>query len=267
LPRAWSQGVYIWDSRQLLDQTSQELALRLLHQQGMDDLLVGLTPAQVAAGAATERALASLLKQAHGRGLTVQLLLGDPRWIEPSHRPALLALVARYRRLAFDGLHLDLEVEQLGWPVPSQRLRDWIDTLKAVQQASPWAVSVSSHPRWFEPGLPGGEPFCLACQLPPLRAISLMIYGPRLEHSAERARAIAKRWPALSFRLAQSVEAGFAPRLSGPTASPAQLQAQVRRWRPALEKAGLGGIDWQDWRSYPKGPAPGRGMARRGPQP
>ena len=267
LPRAWSQGVYIWDSRQLLDQTSQELALRLLHQQGMDDLLVGLTPAQVAAGAATERALASLLKRAHGLGLTVQLLLGDPSWIEPSHRPALLALVARYRRLAFDGLHLDLEVEQLGWPVPTQRLRDWIETLKAVQQASPWAVSVSSHPRWFEPVLPGGEPFCLACQLPPLRAISLMIYGPRLEHFAERARAIAKRWPALSFRLAQSVEAGFAPRLSGPTASPAQLQAQVRRWRPALEKAGLGGIDWQDWRSYPKGPAPGRGTARRGPQP
>lgn len=204
-PSSWSQGVYIWDSRQLLDRSGQEAELALLHQQGLNDLLVGLTPAQVRAGPATERALASLLERAHGRQLTVQLLLGDPSWIQPGHRPELLALVARYRPLPFDGLHLDLEVEQLGWPVPAQRLRDWIDTLRAVQQASPWPVSVSSHPRWFEPGAAGGVRFCLPCQLPPLRAISLMIYGPDPGRSTARARAIARRWPAQHFRLAQSL--------------------------------------------------------------
>jgi len=122
LPAAWSQGVYIWDSRQLLDRTGQEAELGLLHQQGINDLLVGLTPAQVRAGPATERALASLLERAHGRQLTVQLLLGDPSWIQPGHRAELLALVARYRPLPFDGLHLDLEVEQLGWPLARERL-------------------------------------------------------------------------------------------------------------------------------------------------
>ena len=34
--------------------------------------------------------------------------------------------------LPFAGLHLDLEVEQLGWPVPEARLRDWMDTLTAA---------------------------------------------------------------------------------------------------------------------------------------
>ncbi len=255
-PATWSQGVYIWDSRQLLDHTGLEPELRQLHQQGIDDLLVGLSPAQVEAGAATERALARLLERAHGRGMTVQLLLGDPSWIQPAHRPELLALVARYRPLPFDGLHLDLEVEQLGWPVPDQRLREWVDTLRAVQQASPWPVGMASHPRWFEPGPAGGDPFCLPCQLPPLRAISLMIYGPDLARSAARARTIARRWPGRHFRLAQSLEAGLSPRLNWPGTSSGQLQGQVRPWRHVLESAGLGGIDWQDWQSYPKGPRP-----------
>ena len=258
LPAAWRQGVYIWDSHRLLARSGQDGELRQLQQQGIDDLLVGLAPAQVAAGAASERALASLLERAHGRNLTVQLLLGDPSWIRPAHRPELLALVARYRPLPFDGLHLDLEVEQLGWPVPDQRLRDWIDTLRAVQQASPWPVSISSHPRWFEPGVAGGDRFCLPCQLPPLRAISLMIYGRQLERSAARALAIARRWPAQHFRLAQSLEANLAPRLSWPGTSSGQLRGQgpLGPWPQALESAGLGGIDWQDWQSYPKGPRP-----------
>lgn len=263
LPAAWSQGVYIWDSRRLLDPTGQDAELGLLHQQGLNDLLVGLTPAQVRAGPATLRALASLLERAHGQKLTVQLLLGDPSWIEPKHRPELLALVARYRPLAFDGLHLDLEVEQLGWPVPAQRLRDWIATLRAVQQASPWPVSVSSHPRWFEPGDAGGVRFCLPCQLPPLRAISLMIYGPDLARSAARARAIARRWPGQHFRLARSLEAGLAAKPSWPGPSPGQ--GPLGPGRQDLASAGIGGvggiggiggIDWQDWQSYPKGSPP-----------
>jgi len=263
LAAAWSQGVYIWDSRQLLDRTGQEAELGLLHQQGINDLLVGLTPAQVRAGPATERALANLLERAHGRKLTVQLLLGDPSWIQPGHRAELLALVARYRPLPFDGLHLDLEVEQLGWPVPAQRLRDWIGTLRAVQRASPWPVSVSSHPRWFEPGAAGGIRFCLPCQLPPLRAISLMIYGPDPGRSTARARAIARRWPSQHFRLAQSLEAGLTATPSWPGPSPGQLGVG----RQALAGAGLGGIDWQDWQSFPRVPSQAGDKARQGARP
>ena len=272
LPAAWSQGVYIWDSRQLLDRTGQEAELALLHQHGINDLLVGLTPAQVRAGPAseraTERALASLLERAHGQNLTVQLLLGDPSWIEPGHRAELLALVARYRPLPFDGLHLDLEVEQLGWPVPAQRLCDWIGTLRAVQRASPWPVSVSSHPRWFEPGAAGGVRFCLPCQLPPLRAISLMIYGPDPGRSTARARAIARRWPGQHFRLAQSLEAGLTATPSWPGPSAGQLGVgRLGPWRQALAGAGLGGIDWQDWQSFPRVPSQAGDKARQGARP
>ena len=78
MPRAWSQGVYIWDSRQLLAQTSQELALRLLHQQGMDDLLVGLTPAQVAAGAATARPSPRTPRRRDGGGAALRLAVAAP---------------------------------------------------------------------------------------------------------------------------------------------------------------------------------------------
>ncbi len=254
--RTWSQGTYIWNSQALLNPALRSSELSRLKSAGMTHLLVGLTGAQVAAGVDTERALQQLLSAAHGEGLRVSLLLGDPEWILPQGRQSLLDLIHRYRRIGFDGLHLDLEVEQLGWPVPPERLQHWLATLQAVQQASPWALSISSHPRWFEAGRgSSGEPNqpCIPCELRNLQAVSLMIYQRQPERVAERSRAIAQRWPQLHFRLAQSVEAQLPVQESWHGHSSQQLQQQVRRWQQQLEPHGVSGLDWQDWSQYPKG--------------
>ena len=76
----------------------------------------------------------------------VLLLLGDPAWINPADRPKLMALIRRFQNVPFDGLHLDLEVEQLGWPVPAARLQDWLNTVKEAKKRSPWPLSISAHP-------------------------------------------------------------------------------------------------------------------------
>lgn len=250
-PASWNQGVYIWDSRALLDPLRRERELRALRQAGMGELLLGLSAAQVRTGVVTERQLAALIPRAHQLGLRVQLLLGDPDWIESSGRPGLLALIRRFRGLPFDGLHLDLEVEQLGWPVPPQRVRDWIATLRAAAQASPWPVNLSSHPRWFETSDTQGPR--VPCAIGPLQQVSLMIYTRNPQRSAARALAIARRWPRLRFRLSQSVESGLEPGLSWQGSTAGTLQSQVQRWRQELGPDGVVGIDWQDWQAYPRG--------------
>ena len=246
---AWSQGTYIWDSTSLLDPQQREGELRELRRAGMTELMVGLSGSQVKAGAVTQRQLKELIDRAHRLGFRVQLLLGDPEWILPSGRQGLLALIRLYRNLPFDGLHLDLEVEQLGWPVPPQRLRDWISTLEAAAQVSPWPVNLSSHPRWFE--TTDTKSPCIPCAIRPSQQVSLMIYTRNPQRSAARGLAVARRWPKLRLRLAQSVEAGLEPGLSWQGSTAGALQVQVQRWRQQLGPDGVGGIDWQDWQAYP----------------
>ena len=149
-------------------------------------------------------------------------------------------------------MHLDLEVEQLGWPVPDQRLHDWLATVREAKATAPWPINLSSHPRWFDEQA-NRQP-CVPCELQRIGVgeISLMIYTRNPQSSANRALAIARQWPALKLRLAQSVEADQPADLSWADASPTQLQQQVVNWQNALRPAGVGGIDWQSWTDYPR---------------
>lgn len=247
----WRQGVYVWDSRALLDRQRRPAELRALREAGMQRLYLGLSAAQVARLDALEGELRALLAEARAAGLEPLLLLGEPDWLRSGQRSELGLLLARLAGLPFAGLHLDLEVEQLGWPVPGQRLQDWLDTLALAVRSSPWPVELSSHHRWFaaDPGTP-----CVPCALPGLgvRQVSLMIYTADTGRSAALAEDIARRWPALRFRLAQSVEPQLPASESLAGRSRGELQEQVRRWQTRLQGTALGGVDWQAWPHYPR---------------
>lgn len=247
----WSQGVYVWDSRRLLQASSRRAELRDLRRAGMQRIYVGLSAAQVADIPVLRQRLQGALDEAHAQGLQVGLLLGDPAWIEPAGRQGLLDLLGQLQGLPFDALHLDLEVEQLGWPVPDSRLQYWLDTLAAVASLNPWPLELSSHHRWFAE--PAAGQTCVPCALPQrgVQQVSLMIYTRNAERSAELAEQIAQRWPALRFRLAQSVEPQLSAEESWAGVPPRQLQQQVERWRVRLQPVGVTGIDWQDWTHYP----------------
>ncbi len=248
----WRQGVYIWDSQALLDPRRRGAELQALREAGIGMLNVGLDAGQVAERERTRSALSELLREAHALGLQVNLLLGDPAWIKPRGRGQLTGLIQQFSALPFDGLHLDLEVEQLGWPVPDQRLRDWLDTLRAAKAASPWPLRLSSHPRWFAEQ--ARRTPCVPCELEHLGVgdISLMIYTRNPETAASRIKSIARQWPALHLRLAQSVEADQPADLSWAGAGHGQLRAQTTQWQQALLPAGISGIDWQSWSDYPR---------------
>ncbi|MNY66382.1 hypothetical protein D3C86_2037990 [compost metagenome] len=78
-----------------------------------------------------------------------------------------------------------------------------------------------------------------------------MIYTANTERSAALARDIARRWPALRFRLAQSVEPQLPASESLAGRSRGELQRQARQWQRQLQPAALSGIDWQAWQHYP----------------
>ena len=247
----WSQGVYVWDSRRLLQASSRRTELRDLRRAGMQRIYIGLSATQVADIPLLRQRLQAMLDEARGQGLQVGLLLGDPAWIEPAGRQGLLNLLGQLQGLPFDALHLDLEVEQLGWPVPDSRLQDWLDTLAAVASLNPWPLELSSHHRWFAE--PAAGQTCVPCALPQrgVQQVSLMIYTRNAERSAELAEQIAQRWPALRFRLAQSVEPQLSAEESWAGVPHRQLQQQVERWRVRLQPLGVTGVDWQDWTHYP----------------
>lgn len=250
--RDWSQASYVWDSEALLNPEHRATELAALHTAGMDKIYLGLKSAQLKDLGKTRQQLEQLLQAAAGEKLQVSLLLGDPAWIEPGERHQLTDLLAKLKGLSFTSLHLDLEVEQLGVPVPDQRLRDFLDTLKAASAASPWPVEISSHHRWFADAKPSQT--CVPCALPDagVRQVSLMIYTRNPKNSARMAEQIAKRWPELQFRLAQSTEPQLDATESWAGASTEQLRHQNSVWREQLQPLGIAGIDWQAWRDFPK---------------
>lgn len=247
----WRRGTYVWDSSRLLDGRSRASELGSLRQAGMQRIYLGISAEQLAAPELLRAQLQTTLGEARALGLEVVLLLGDPHWMLPTGRQALIDLLASLNSLPFSALHLDLEVEQLGWPVPEARLRDWLDTLAEVRRVSSWPLEISSHHRWFAAPRPG-EP-CVPCRLDQrgIRQVSLMIYTRNPERSAELAEGIARRWPGLSFRLAQSVEPQLATEETWNGVPRKQLEVQEKSWRQRLQAASISGIDWQDWSNYP----------------
>lgn len=251
-PGNWSQASYVWESEALLDPAYRATELAALRKAGMDKIYLGLNAAQIRALGTTRERLEQLLQQANREGVQVSLLLGDPEWIKPEGRDQLSDLLVKLKGLPFISLHLDLEVEQLGVPVPDQRLQDWLDTLRLASSESPWPVEISSHPRWFAEEKPGQT--CVPCGLPDagVRQVSLMIYTRNPTNSAQRAEQIARRWPALQFRLAQSTEPQLDATESWSGVPTEQLQRQTTAWREQLQPKGIAGIDWQAWRDFPK---------------
>ncbi len=248
----WTYGVYLWNSHALLspDTRNQELA-RLQHA-GFTRVYVGLDADQTRRLTDTRRHLQETLSKAARQNMQIYLLLGEPSWIEPEHRQHLLDLIRSLAGLPFTGLHLDLEVEQSGWPVPERRVENWIDTLAAANRVSPWPLEISSHHRWFTPEAPGAT--CVPCgvAIAGVKGVSLMIYTTNTQRSTALAAQVASSWPRLRIRLAQSVEPQLADTESWAHHSRNDMQQALAQWENDLSPLGVGGVDWQDWNYFSK---------------
>jgi hypothetical protein len=203
------RSLYVWKSAEWLTAAASRDAdgrFAALHAAGVTRLLVSLDAAQMKRALADPRALADAVRHTHQHGLAVGLLLGDPRWILPQSRPALIGIITGLRSVPFDTLHLDLEPEQLNEPparVPAL-LGALADTLAAATLASPWPIGISIHPRDLDVSVQGTA---FGVLLGRLRVSpTLMVYVSNPDRAVAIAAPLLQRFPELTFRVALSLE-------------------------------------------------------------
>ncbi|WP_319522942.1 TolC family protein [uncultured Desulfosarcina sp.] len=203
-------GAYLWKSRLLPPgRRAGDSFWRQLASAGIDRLLVSFDGPQLEALRHKKPRidLNHFLTAAHEHKVKIELLLGEPLWILPAHRRDLLAIIQQLADLPFDGLHLDLEPNQLDTDRYGETflLAQLLRTVQAAKLLSPWPVGLSIHPRYLDDER---TEICLGCALTnmELDELTLMIYVARPKRVSQIAGAIQKRFPRLRISVAQSVE-------------------------------------------------------------
>jgi outer membrane protein TolC len=246
-------SVYVWNAEPLLTGEPSAVMERFAaHRIGR--LLLSLDGRQIERVQTPEggRSLSSLLAAARKKGMSVELLLGDPSWILPEQRPALLATVRALAAVPFAGLHLDLEPNQLDEKSLGQEflLRELLATLASVQGVSPWPVGLSVHPRYLAAPV-GDATFGARLSALALHEVTLMIYVANPRRVFEIASPILEAHPDLRFSVAQSIEPSLAPEESYAVRSGAELARRMQEVSELFAGArNFQGIVVQSWEHY-----------------
>ncbi len=250
-PARGTVGVYLWESRPWVEGGAADWPA--LRRYGIDRILLSLDAAQIKAAATPAGAarLRGFLEQAHAAGVSIDLLLGEPLWILPGHRQELLRIIQRLRPFAFDGLHLDLEPDQLDTTVYSREYlaAQLLHTLQAAARVSPWPLGISIHPRYFDRR---SFDFCMGCALSqvPVAETALMIYRSDAQETARRAAGVMADNPGLRVSVALSVEPFLPPNESFASKGKAGVAEAIAEMRSRLSKEGLGSVLIQSWTHF-----------------
>lgn len=247
-------GVYVWQSAAFLEEDPNHTDLwRRLREGAIARLLLSLDGGQIRSIVRPdgERRLRRFIAAAHRQGVTVELLLGEPTWILPGQRRDLLAVVQALKGLPFDGLHLDLEPNQLDPALFSEEylLAQLVRTIAAVKRISPWPVGISLHPRYLDRER---YRYCLGCGLEnlDLAEVVLMIYVADPDQAAARAVPILTAYPDIVFSVAVSVESYVDGGASWAPMGRKNAHRAVRQLQAALDRHRLKQIviqSWSDW--------------------
>lgn len=145
--------------------------------------------------------LRRFLTGAKARGISVELLLGEPNWALASERDDLIRLVRSLSGFQFAGVHLDLERMQL----PEEQRAAWpsgiVATVASLRAATAVPIALSIHPRDAE--LKG---LLEQLQQAGLDEVTVMAYMTNPDKVAAMLAPVFQRHPRLRFSVAQSVE-------------------------------------------------------------
>lgn len=244
-------AVYVWNFTQLIRRTDiwEQKQINAINR-----LLISLNAREIADVAADPAPLIDFLRNAHQRGKKVELLLGDPDWILPQHRDHLLQFVKQLQHINFDGLHLDIEPDQLesGWS-GKKRLEALIATVRQVTVVAPWSVGVSIHPRYLRQESSFG--LCIPCQLQQVgvKEIAVMYYSMNIQKIVATLQTAMRQFPALTFSLAQSLERELGPESSYAHKPRRIFSDAMQQFQDQLQRPNFGGLiiqSWQDWENY-----------------
>lgn len=247
-------SMYVWDSERLLRKYAEQSdMLEGLTRSGIRRLLVSFTARQIDSldHAARRRQVIDFLHAAGLHGIRIELLLGEPLWILEQFRPHLPALIRRLADIPFQGIHLDLEPNQLisdGYKETDLQAQ-LLKTLQAVKAATDLPLGLSIHYRYMTPSAAG---ICLGCAFKDLGVdeVTLMIYVSDPGRVAQIAGPIMARFPELTFSIAQSVEPILLPEESYYAQSRSRFLEQMRALDTALEFNNFQSVQIQSWEDY-----------------
>lgn len=255
------RGLYAWSSEAVLANLTIH-AMRpittLDGAEGVTRLLLSLNAPELKRYQQDVAPLRTALDSAHERGLTVELLLGEPSWLLPAHRDELLRIVQDLRALPFDGLHLDIEPDQLADTAEARQLLllGVVETAQAVRHVSPWRVEISLHHRYLDAQL---GPSTLGAALSDADiAVTLMTYVANPERVIQIVRPLLERYPRLTVHVALSLESSL-----GAEESLYGYPADERAKRISAVEAGLQTPNFAGLTFQPNAPAVSRDTMRK----
>ncbi len=244
-------AVYVWDYDKLMTHPNfweQSQAMRI------NRILLSLDAQQIISVASDPQALNKFIDSAHRHGIKIELLLGDPNWILPKERMGLLQIIKKLEPINFDGLHLDIEPDQLESDlVGKSRLEELIETVHMAKIVSPWSVGISIHPRYLTSD--SSFDLCIPCQLKRIGIdeVAVMYYSLNINNIVAAFKSAMKNHPDLVFSLAQSLERELGPENSYVHKPRQFFEKAMMQLQDQLKVPNFGGLiiqSWQDWEAY-----------------
>ncbi len=243
-----NRALYLWRSAEWLTYATTELGERKfaeIHSAGITRLLISLDAEQMRRAIADPSPLVRAVRSTHEHGFRVELLLGDPGWIWPEQRGGLLAIIDGLKSVPFDGLHLDLEPEQID--AAADKLPALLgllaQTLAAASAASPWPLALSIHPRDLDVRL-GDSSFAevlLRLRISP----TIMVYVANPDRAVAIAEPLLGHYPQLSFSVALSLEKSLGPQESLWSYPEDERRRRIERVETRLAAANFSGLTLQ----------------------
>ena len=234
-----ARGVYVWEIEALLNAPNKEIPRLQAH--GINRVLLSLNAPQVRDLPKTRARLRPLLDELHAASMQVELVFAEPTWMYPKQRPGLLKLLNDLQGLPFDGIHLDLEVEQLPeWQKsPARAQRWWLETVNAVAEATALPLGLSMHYRHL-----AAPAVMQALRASKLKRLAIMAYVTRPARQLEIMRQAVQVFPGRGLDLALSIEASLPPENSYAT-RPSELFIDFARLSAPLDPSP--GLLIQSW--------------------
>ena len=203
-------AVYEWNVDDAVERWKAGTLWRMLAAKHVDDVLAGFDDAQIAtystkAGTAQFNAM---IADGAKHGVTFELLLGDPSWIPSSGIPSLESIWQRLHGIAFAGVNLDLEPNEVrGVPLKTV-LDELVASMHVYVSASPWKPVTLDLNYYYANGALTPPGYCILCRLQRagVRSIDLMTYVRGAPAVASDAAPILKAYPNVRFQIGQSVE-------------------------------------------------------------
>ncbi|MDR1648453.1 MAG: hypothetical protein LBR88_10575 [Zoogloeaceae bacterium] len=184
---------------------------------------------------------------ARARGVSLELLLGEPTWVLPKGRLRLMSLLRQIPGRFFVMAHLDLERHQL----PADRQGNWetqvMKTLREAVAASPIPIALTTHHRELRPG------FLRALNKAGVREIVPMIYVTNNNRVLEIVHGFPPLPKDMTLSVAQSVERDLPREESsfalGKNQSLAHWRALARQLRTIPNFKSIIIQSWEDYQS------------------